>query len=349
MHPAKAECDRVKHLCEEPALQTLIVGFGSIGKRHAQNVRSLIPNAELTILRHRRPPGSDPASAVADRVVYDIQDALSYSPRLAIIASPAPMHIETATQLANHGVHLLVEKPLSDQLEGIDELLGICQARKTVLLVGYTLRFSQPLQTVKRAIAEGQIGRLLGIHAEVGQYLPDWRPQADYRQSVTAQQSLGGGALLELSHEIDYVRWIAGNVRSLHATAQTLSDLEIDVEDWAELDLQFESGVSGHVHVDMVQRFPVRCGKAIGTHGTLEWDLMSQQVHINSIDSESKIELGNHSGTDRNLIYEELVRHFLDCIEGNAQPVCTGADGRAVLEIVLAAKKSAQTGERIDL
>ena len=131
---------------------------------------------------------------------------------------------------------------------------------------------------MRKALHQGHIGRVQSVRAEVGQYLPDWRPGIDCRQTASAQQALGGGALLELSHEIDYVRWLIGEIREVTARIARLSDLEIDVEDCAEIILTFENGTIGGPHLDMIQRAPTRTCRLIGSDGTLVWDGLTSHV-----------------------------------------------------------------------
>lgn len=195
-------------------------------------------------------------------------------------------------------------------------------------------------------MSPGAIGRLLSIRAEVGQYLPDWRPGTDYRRCVSAQQSLGGGAVLELSHELDYVRWLVGaEVAAVSAQTARLSDLEIDVEDSADLLLQFTNGVLGNVHVDMVQRVPVRTCRIVGTEGTIFWNGINHQAQL--LTGNTITDLAEPS--DRSAMYVEELRHFLHCVSEGLTPAVTGEDGRRVLQIALAAKQAAQARKAIPL
>ena len=170
-------------------------------------------------MRHR---GCDsPPLPPIDRCVSSIHEALLCRPDAAVIASPAPCHIETATPLAKAGVHLLVEKPISSSTAGVSALIEICRAQGVVLMTGYNLRFLACMQRFKELLSENRAGRILSVRAEVGQYLPSWRPDSDYRRQVSAQAALGGGALLELSHEIDYLRWLFGEVSWVSADTAT--------------------------------------------------------------------------------------------------------------------------------
>lgn len=249
----------------------LIVGLGSIGKRHLRLARALLPNADIRVLRHQA------GSAVPDSAngsFSSIDEAIAFAPQTAVIASPAPFHIATAQALAEAGVHLLIEKPLSASLNGVMQLLETCQKQGTVLLTGYNLRFLPSLQRFRDLLGDGVIGKVLSVRCEIGQYLPSWRPDADYRQGVSARRELGGGALLELSHELDYLRWIFGEVDWVKATLSRQSSLALDVEDTAHLTLGFAPADDGHqligtVNMDFVRHDTTRLCTTIGENGSL--------------------------------------------------------------------------------
>lgn len=327
----------------------LVVGLGSIGKRHLRNLRELCPDADITVLRHR--PGQDDASTaeLADRVVYQLDEAIDYRPDFAVVASPAPFHIDTARKLAEQRCHLMLEKPISDKLDGVVELMATCERHDLTLLVGYTLRFSPFLRQVKALVDEGQVGGLIGFQSQVGQYLPDWRKGASYKTTVSARKELGGGVLLELSHELDCARWLVGEVDRLSALAGQVSALDLDVEDWAELTLHFDSGAIGHVHMDMVQRAPIRGCRVIGTDGTIAWESDRRRVMMYSSDRgewSDRTPQGEAASCD---MYIEEMKHFIACVRGEASPAVTGEDGKRALELALAARKSSDSGRVVEL
>jgi predicted dehydrogenase len=331
-------------------MRALVVGLGSIGRRHLGNLRQVAPDAEITLLRHDRSvPTPEDAAKLADRIVYRLEDALEERLDCAVIASPAPFHVALATALAERGVHLLVEKPLSHRLDGVDALIDTCRRRGCVLLVGYVLRYHPSLRAAHEAIRRGAVGRVLSLRAEVGQYLPDWRPASDYRQTVSARRDLGGGALLELSHEIDYARWLAGEVTSVFAYTAHASDLEIDVEDLAEIVLRFSGGAIGSIHVDMVQACQTRSCRVIGTEGTLVCDVVAGQVRLYTRQTKQWADLLPRAAPAGNDLYLTQMRHFLDCAAGRAEPRVTGEDGKRALQIALAARDSAECGRSLEL
>ena len=165
----------------------LIVGLGSIGRRHAKLLREVVPAAKLAALRHRHVD----ADASVDLCVSTIEQALEFSPQMAIVANPASHHLEVALALARAGVHLLVEKPISDSTEAVNELIQECEARQVCLMTGYNLRFLPSLQEFRRHLQCGRIGQVYTVRAEIGQWLPSWRPDTDYRKTVSAQRGPG--------------------------------------------------------------------------------------------------------------------------------------------------------------
>jgi predicted dehydrogenase len=216
-------------------------------------------------------------------------------------------------------------------------------------MVGYNLRFSEPLRIMQQAASAGRIGRIVGLRAEVGQYLPDWRTGTDYRQGVSARRDLGGGAILELSHELDYALWLMGEIKAVSAQADRVGDLEVDVEDLAEITLRFQSGAIGNVHVDMLQRSVTRTCRLIGIDGTLIWDAISNQVRLYEAQTKAWIDLHPAMTIDRNAMYVAELKHFFECVADQTRPLISGEDGLRVLQIALAAKQSASEQRVIEL
>lgn len=331
-------------------MRALIVGLGSIGRRHLRNLRNLDPSAHITVW-HLHSKLTDDLGALpeADARVFDEAKALASKPDVAIISCPANLHIKTSLSLAERGVHLFIEKPLSNALDGIDALEHLSAQRSLVVMVGYNFRFYAPLQIMRQALATGAIGRVLFIRAEVGQYLPDWRPTQDYRLTVSARKELGGGVLLELSHELDYVTWLNGDVKTVSAQVDLFGDLDIDVEDTAEIILRFRNGALGSIHLDMLQRSASRTCCIVGTEGTLAWDAMSNRVQRFSATKKIWEDLHPETSMDRNQMYVAELRHFLECVRENKAPAIGLSDGKRVLQIALAARRSSEEGRVVNL
>ncbi|MDK9701592.1 MAG: Gfo/Idh/MocA family oxidoreductase [Sulfuritalea sp.] len=326
----------------------LIVGLGSIGNRHLRLARELLPDSDIRVLRHQECVS---IPEYANGCVFHLEQAIAFAPQVAVIASPATLHLNTAQPLAQAGVHLLVEKPLSASLDGVTQLLKTCREQKAVLLTGYNLRFLPSLRKFRDVLNEKMIGRTLSVRCEIGQYLPSWRPDTDYRKGVSARRELGGGALLEMSHELDYLRWIFGEVDWVKATLSRQSRLEINVEDTAHLILGFTPTESGHqligtVTLDFVRHDSTRLCTAIGENGSLRWNGLTGMVEHFEAGQKEWRELFRYQH-QRDDSYLAEWRHFLSCASQHKEPLITGEDGLKVLQIVDAARNASESGSQI--
>jgi len=328
--------------------KVLIVGAGSIGKRHMRIVRDSFPCAEIRIYRHR---AGQEVPEFATGCISTAEEVCVFSPEVAIVANPASFHLAIARTLVDLGCHLLIEKPLSDCEDGVAELLRNAKQRGLVLQVGYNLRFLPSLRAFRDQILGGNIGQVLSVRCEVGQYLPSWRPEQDYRESVSARKELGGGVLLELSHEVDYLRWIFGEVAWLQAWVGNCSDLDVDVEDFAAITMGVRSSFQKReivttLGMDFFRRDTQRVCIAIGDKGSLSWNAMTGKVEKFSPEEGRWTEVFS-SISQRDETYQDQWGHFLRCIRTREKPLVTGEDGLAVLRIVGAVRKSHNEQGRI--
>lgn len=328
----------------------LLIGLGSIGKRHLRLARELFPHADIAVLRHKADPS---IPEYADHVFSCMDDALAFAPEIAVIANPATFHVAMAMPLAKAGVHLLIEKPLAASSEGVVELLDICRKANVRLATGYNLRFLPSLQKFKSLLDDKIIGPIWSVRCEIGQYLPSWRPDTDYRQGVSAQRALGGGALLELSHELDYLRWIFGEVAWVQAAQAKQSDLEIDVEDSVHLIMGFwpqdcEPPLVATANLDFIRHDTTRMCTAIGKLGSLRWNGIAGTVEALVPGQQAWREVHRHQA-DRDESYLAQWKNFVASVERQATPLVSGEDGLKVLRVIEAARHAATTGCRVEL
>lgn len=329
-------------------MKLLVVGCGSIGRRHIANLLALRAGAiiahdiEPQVCRQVRQDFGIDAFA-------DIGEALGQKPDAALICTTTSRHIGPAIEAARRGCHLFIEKPLSHVMDGIDELIRITDAGRLVGLVGCNMRFHPGIAGIKRLLGEEAIGRVLCARVQSGQYLPDWHPGRDYRQGYSARSSLGGGVLLDGIHEIDYIRWLLGDVRRVSCLAGHLSSLEIDTEDTAEILLGLDSGAMAEVHLDYIQRTYARSCQLIGEKGTILWDINEGRVRLYLAERKEWQIFPEPEGYEINRMYVDEMRHFLDCLAGKAKPLQDIREGKRALEIALAAKKSAETGRVVEV
>ena len=322
--------------------RVLIVGYGSIGKRHLRLVRESLPEANIWVLRRS---ACDVVPEFANGCFDSLAEACAFAPQASVVASPAPFHVDTAIALIAAGSHVLVEKPLALTAKDARKILVIASHHQRLLQIGYNLRFLESLEKFGELIQSRIIGNVLSVRSEVGQYLPTWRPETDYRHGVSAQKNLGGGVLLELSHEIDYLQWIFGRIDWVSAWTGQQSSLDIDVEDSAHLLLGFLSNTLGHrlvctVNMDFIRHDRTRLCTAIGERGSLRWNAVTGEVE-RLMAGEDEWMLLHKFALHRDDTYRRQWQHFMDCINNDTSPVVSASDGLAVLHIIDAVHQSA--------
>ena len=320
-----------------------IVGLGSIGRRHLQLVKELRP--ELNIIAVRSGMGKRvEEEKLISAVVHSLDEAMEYGIEAAIIATPAVYHIQQAIEFMKRGIHLLIEKPLSHSLDDVNELFKMQKKSKSVCLVGYCLHYSLGALKFNDMLKnKNKIGQILHVQVDCGSYLPDWRQGQDYRKSVSAKAELGGGVLLELSHELHYIRWFFGNMKSVSAKIQNSGALDIDVEDSANIIFGFKDINGGELiaslNMDFIRHDTKRQCVAIGEKGTLLWDGITGKVKYFAEGANNWVTIFlSEQGGD--YTYEEEIKSFFSSIELNKLPCISGEDGAYSVAVVEAIKKS---------
>ena len=189
-------------------MKILITGLGSIGQRHARNLRTILGDRAELIAWRTRNLELPPELSGAVRQVPDLAAALSEQPDAVFITNPSSMHLPVAQAAADAGCALFIEKPLAHTWEGVERLIQTVERRGSVAMLGYQMRFHPGLRRLKTLLHAGAIGRTVSARLDFGEYLPDWHPYEDYRESYAARRSLGGGVLLSQIHEFDYLCWL---------------------------------------------------------------------------------------------------------------------------------------------
>jgi len=322
----------------------LVVGCGSIGKRHIRNLRTL--RVAGIIAQDEQPERCHEVEQEYGVKAYNkVEEALAEKPDVALICTPTSRHMPPALTAARSGCHLFIEKPLSHCLDNVNELLEIVAQKNLVTLVGCNMRFHPGIAMMKELLDNRGVGRVICARVQSGQYLPDWHPWEDYRQGYSANEFLGGGVILDGIHEIDYITWLLGEVSQVFCISGKLSSLEIDTEDTAEILLQFRSGPIAEVHLDYIQRSYSRSCQIIGEEGTILWDFGQRQVRFYSAQTGRWKTFKQKHRYDANTMYIDEMKHFLQCIDGKTKPTQDINHGKTVLEIALRAKESARTGK----
>lgn len=330
-------------------MRALIVGLGSIGRRHARNWAAL-ELGPLAVCRQVNRPLPELLGVPATEYT-DLDEALEQErPDVVVVANPTSRHVETACAAVKSGAHVLVEKPLGHSLSGVHDLLQTARANGRQVMVAYNYRFHPGLIRLRELAQAGVIGKIVSARAEAGEYLPDWHPWEDYRASYSGRRDLGGGAVLTFSHDLDALCWVLGAPHRVTAMAVHTSALEIDTEDVADIVLEFDNGALGSVHVDYVRRQPKRTLELVGEEGVLRWDYFANRLeHYAALSRQWRVEEGD-ARIERNDMYLAELRHFVGCIRDEVERLrVDGEQGAAVLAVALAALRSAAEGRSIDL
>lgn len=326
----------------------LVIGGGSIGSRHLKNLAALgISSLGLVDIREqvrercRKELGAESFAT--------LEEGLAWAPQVALIATPSHLHIEQGIAIAEHGIDLFIEKPLSHWPQGISLLIEHLERRACVSLVGCNMRFHPGPTQIKKLLEKGRLGKILFARVHVGSYLPEWRPGSDYRQNYAANVETGGGCLLDCIHEIDLARWYLGGVEEVLAYTARLSTLEINTEDYAFLLLRHESGAISEVHLDYVQRSYERGCQIVGESGSLFWDYTCGTIRCYDAERREWSELKQPAGWAVNDMYVAEMEHFLHCVRERKRTMLPVAEAARLMDLVFAARMSAQEKRAVKL
>ncbi len=322
-------------------MKTLIVGFGSIGRRHLNNLRAL---GETDILLYRTHHSTLPQDDIRDiPVETDLARALAHNPNAVVIANPTALHLDAAIPCAEAGCSILMEKPISNSMDRIGELQQALHKGGGQFLTGFQFRFHPGLRQVKAWLEENRIGTVTSVKSHWGEYMPNWHPWEDYRSSYSAREDLGGGVVNTLSHPFDYLRWLLGNYENLFAIT-SCRGLNLPVEDTADIVIKFQSGVCGNVHLDYLQRPPQHTLEITGNKGSIIWDNANGAARCFDAENEVWEEFNPPADFERNHLFLGEMAHFLRVAAHQESPQCTLEDGIATLQIALAVHRSAREG-----
>lgn len=262
-------------------MKILVVGCGSIGRRHARNARALgaeVVLCDVDVVRLQK--FGEEIGAV--RYFSDYIEAARHSGAdAAIVATPSNLHIEPARALLAAGMHVFMEKPLCTSVADAVELRPLVRESGRVFMMGHTFRFRSEWLEIKRILDTNPLGHIYSAEFMGGWYLPDWHVRENYRHEYAAQKKLGGGVLLtSLSHLFDLASWFFGDIEQIVGAKMKLGKLEIDVDDSVVCTLKTASGVAVTMTEDFLCRCPRRTLRVNGEHGYLEADFNRKTLSV---------------------------------------------------------------------
>lgn len=328
-------------------MKFLIAGLGSIGRRHFRNLLQL-GEKDITLLRSHQSTLPDDELA-GFPVETDLVNALANKPDAVVISNPSSLHLPVALAAVHSGCHIFLEKPVAHSHFGTDELLQAVDEKKVVAAVGFQFRFHPGLHAVKELIQQGRLGKIISVTAYWGEYLPGWHPWEDYRQSYAARQDLGGGVVRTLCHPLDYLTWMFGKVESVSASILTTGVLDIEVDDLAEIDLSYKEGIHAHVHLDYHRQPGKHTLSITGTGGTAEWDNATGITQFIQAEESQGHSILPPIGFERNTMFLNAMRNFIQAIEGSEWPVCSLDEGIYNLQLIDAVYQAGSSGSVVRL
>ncbi|SON50975.1 Gfo/Idh/MocA family protein [Vibrio tapetis] len=308
-----------------------VIGLGNIATRHRRNLKLRFPAAKLFSMSSS---GRIPTESIecCDELVSSIADIIKEKVQLVIVASPAPFHAKHAIPLIKAGIPTLIEKPVTTTVEEAQLIQQAINYYQTPVAIGYCLRYLPSALKLKELLAQRKIGTMYNAHIEIGQYLPDWRPNKDYRQCVSANKNLGGGALFELSHELDYTQWLLGPLTVQHAILRSSQELKLDVEDVADILTTNNENVVTTIHLDFLQRKAHRQCSFIGSEGRIDWDLIQNQLLFTTATNSSVVY--QDPMWDKNQMYLAMIDDFIQMIEGLPHTCITIEEAQSTVMLI---------------
>ena len=328
----------------------VIVGLGSMGQKHLNFARNHCPEATIKVLT--KYPNNDTIKK-ADGYFQTVNEIIDFKPQLIIIANPASLHLEVINRIFKVDAFILVEKPLSNNIENIEDFLKTYKNPSLKILVGYNLRFNPSLCYFRQMYKSGILGKIFSVRAEVGQYLPNWRDGIDYNKTVSANKSLGGGVLLELSHEIDYLIWMFGLPQWVTAFVSKVSNLDVDTEDEALMIIGYKNNDNKknfkvNLNLDFFRHDTKRQCTLIGEKGSIRWDgILGIVERFDTSEKRWIREFCDHDSGNKSYFFEW--QHFIDCAKGKDNSLITFQDGMNVLSLIDAARQSSSEKKRINI
>ncbi len=319
-------------------MKILFFGLGSIGRRHA---RILMSGHKHDLYAFRTKKGQLDNDLGIEQVTTQRQiDEIG--PDIAFITNPTFLHVKTAISCAKQGMNLFIEKPLSNSMQGIDELIRITRRKGLVTYVGLNLRFHPVLKELEHAI-KGK--RVLYTHTMVTSYLPNWRKGQDYRKSYSADNAKGGGILLELFHELDYNQWLFGDIKSITGQYGKVSDLELKAEDYADLVLDFKKGFIGTVHMNWFSHHEQRKVLVFCPGQCFQADLVNNRF---SKFIKGKLDYDKNPSVERDTTYIQQMRTFLRAVERKDTSINNLDVSKRLLGLLLKFKSRPKNRMRVD-
>jgi predicted dehydrogenase len=295
------------------------MGAGSIGERHIEILQK-VRYQNIHVYRQRMLPLRN-VSSESVRCFTNFSDIDQINPYAAIICTPTAQHLPQALACVERGIHVLVEKPLTNEIAEISKLMQAARQNKVLVQVAYMLRYHPLMQQLKSIIQSERFGKWVSFSTYWGEYLPNWHPWEDYRTSYAARRELGGGVVLTLSHDLDVVNWLADDLpKNWQRVFNYRSNLEVNVESGASFLLEYANGITGVVQLNYYQKFPQRTYQLVFDEAVLKFDYFQNKIVIQTSNG---VETISEDQFERNEMFRLQTLDFLKNTQSNEVNVLT--------------------------
>lgn len=339
-------------------MKFLFVGLGGIGQRHLRNLKSICSeNDEFYAYRVRREQfvlnsglqieeNENLEKKYNLKVFDDLNKALEIQPDIVFVCNPTSLHMDVMLKIATAGCHFFVEKPLSNNMEKMDLLQDLIKKNEVITYVGYQQRYNPCIIKAKEVLENGELGDILSVNAEIGECIKNWHKYEDYRRMYAARKELGGGVVLSQIHELDYLYYFFGVPVSVYAVGGHISNLEVDVDDVADILLKYQMGdryFPVHIHEDYIQAPASRTCKIIGNRGRIEFDLINTKFV--QYDEAGNCVCRQQYSIERNDMFMNEMKSFLESVENRKESKMPLAVGIFSLKMAMGILNSMDTGK----
>ena len=308
----------------------VIVGLGSIGRRYIKIISENWKDLELCFIRSGKSKPDNHNLAVKGDSYDCLQEAIKSGIQAAILCSPSSLHIQQAIEFVKAKIPVLIEKPLSCNLDSTNYLKELSKNLSVPVLVGYCFSHCDSLNKLISLYSNNHAGESFYVRIECSSYLPNWRPAQDFKNTVSANSSLGGGVLLELSHELEYAIRIFGPFSKLFAKINKINSLGLDVEESAEIILTNKNHLRVSIHLSFCSRAIERTCRIYGNKSVLKWDGINDRTSIHKDGKE--LDFWQFS-KQRNDMFIKQLKHFFECVSLNIKPVINLENGIYIARI----------------
>lgn len=311
-------------------MKILLIGFGSIGQRHYKN---FIKFSDVKVYEKNH-------KALKNFFFRDVKSSIEWNPDGVVICTPTNTHLKIAELFLGKTKKILIEKPITNSLLSVNRFDKIRKKSKTKVYVVCNMRFHQALLAIKKKV--NSIGRIYFVRSHFGNWLPNMRPKQDYKKAYSASKTKSGGIVLDCIHEIDYLSYLFGKIKEVTLLKKKMSNLPINVEDFATMIIKHKNGVISELHLDYLRPIKMRGCEIVGTDGSIIWESVGKSpekclVKYCRRNSKNYKNLFFDDDLDINSCYEKLAKEFIFSFKNNRNDNLLSADD-AISQILLIKK-----------